>query len=634
MTRQPSAQAAWVAGVAAASAVPLGAGSGVPDPAAAWADAVDALALLAIDPVGLGGVNVRAPAGPVRDAWLSAFRAALARNTPIRRVPASTSEQRLLGGLDLAATLASGRPVAERGLLAEADGGVLILAMAERVASGPASVIAQALDTGMVRVERDGLSAEAVTRIAIVCLDEGIGDDEATPSKLTDRAAFWLDLSAVAPRDMDAPFADVTALDAARDRLAAVEIDDPTLEALTGTALALGVHSMRGALLAVKAARAAAALGGRSRVNTDDAALAARLVLGPRATQLPMSPPSEDEAPPEPQPSEPEPPEPQQADATPPDSDPSEPDETPAPTDDATLEDLLLEAATAAIPAGLLDQLQRAGAALNRVKSQGRSGQERKTLTGGRPAGVRRGDPRRGGRLNVIETLRTAAPWQTLRRRERALSGALTDTVQRIEVRTSDFQINRNKQKSETATIFVVDASGSSALNRLAEAKGAVELLLADCYVRRDQVAVIAFRGLRADILLPPTRSLVRAKRGLAGLAGGGPTPLASALDAARELADGVRRKGQMPTIVLLTDGRGNVARDGRTGRALGEADATLAAKALRTCGVSILLIDTSPKPQPLAERLASDLDALYLPLPYADAQRLSAAVRAVRPPE
>ena len=201
-----------------------------------------------------------------------------------------------------------------------------------------------------------------------------------------------------------------------------------------------------------------------------------------------------------------------------------------------------------------------------------------------------------------------------------------------IEVRKSDFPVKRTKRKSETATIFVVDASGSSALNRLAEAKGAVELLLADCYIRRDQVAVIAFRGTTAELLLAPTRSLVRAKRCLAGLPGGGATPLASALEAAALLADQVRRKGMMPTLVLLTDGRANIARDGTPGRERAQTDAVLTARTLRALQITTLLIDTSSKPQAQAERLAAEMAAVYLPLPYADAQRLSAVVRAALP--
>ena len=117
----------------------------------------------------------------------------------------------------------------------------------------------------------------------------------------------------------------------------------------------------------------------------------------------------------------------------------------------------------------------------------------------------------------------------------------------RLRMSPEDFRVTRYKQRTQTLTIFVVDASGSTALNRLAEAKGAVELLLADCYIRRDQVAVVAFRGRKAEILLPPTRSLVRAKRGLAGLPGGGGTPLARRSRPRRPLAMLARRRGETP---------------------------------------------------------------------------------------
>jgi magnesium chelatase subunit D len=243
----------------------------------------------------------------------------------------------------------------------------------------------------------------------------------------------------------------------------------------------------------------------------------------------------------------------------------------------------------------------------------------------GRPIGSRPGAPRDGARLALIDTLRAAAPWQALRRRE-ATAGSNRPL---IEVRAADFRVLRLQERSETTTIFAVDASGSAALHRLAEAKGAVELLLADCYVRRDRVAVLAFRGRQAELLLPPTRSLARARRSLAGLPGGGGTPLASAIDAAAALALATRRRGGTPVIVLLTDARANVGLDGAGGRAQAEADARLAAHRLRAGGFTALLIDTSAQPRPLARQFALEMGAAYLALPHADAAAMSRSVQA-----
>jgi magnesium chelatase subunit D len=229
----------------------------------------------------------------------------------------------------------------------------------------------------------------------------------------------------------------------------------------------------------------------------------------------------------------------------------------------------------------------------------------------------------------VIETLRAAAPWQRIRRGARSDTGLTEGTPRRIEVRGDDFHVTRFKQRTGTTTIFVVDASGSSALHRLAEVKGAVELLLADCYVRRDSVALLSFRGRGAELLLPPTRSLVRAKRSLAGLPGGGGTPLAAGIDAAASLADAVRRRGQTPVVVLLTDGRANIAADGTGGRAQAEAEARIAAKSMRTAGFTVLLVDTSPRPQEAARQLAADMGASYLPLPHAGSAAITGAVLA-----
>ena len=196
-------------------------------------------------------------------------------------------------------------------------------------------------------------------------------------------------------------------------------------------------------------------------------------------------------------------------------------------------------------------------------------------------------------------------------------------------MRRDDFRIIRFKQRIGTTTVFAVDASGSAAMHRLGEAKGAVELLLADCYVRRDQVALLAFRGQGATVLLPPTASLLRAKRSLAGLPGGGPTPLAAGIEAALALAVSIRRTGRTPVITLLTDARANIARDGNGGRPRAEAEALEAARGVRAAGLAALLVDTSPRPNPFARRLADEMGARYVPLPYADASALSRAVRA-----
>lgn len=571
-------------------------------------DAALAAALCAIDAHGLGGVMLHARAGPARDRWLSLFKDLLPAETPMRRLPIHVAEGRLLGGLDLAATLSTGRPVAERGLLAEADGGILIATMAERMSATIAAHLAAALDLCQILVERDGFTLRAPARIGIVALDESIDADEAPPAALRERLALCVDLEGISAQDLDSPATPAAVL-AARAYLPAVRISDETIASLCAAGLALGIASVRAAMLATRVARAAAALAGRDEVAEDDIGVAARLVLAPRATMLPTPEPDQSEA---------------ESDQAEPDSSQEGVSEQPQPLDPGRpLDDRVLAAAAAAIPPDLLARLRLQPLGRPAPSAAGRAGALQKSTQRGRSAGIRRADPRGGARLNVVETLRAAAPWQRVRR-------AANDASQRVQVRCEDLRVTRRKKHAETVTIFAVDASGSAALHRLAEAKGAVEMLLAECYVRRDKVALIAFRGSVAETLLPPTRSLVRARRCLADLPGGGGTPLATAIDAVTALSDAVRRKGQTPVVVLLTDGRANVTRDGRSGRPQAEADALAAGRRARVAGVSALLVDTSPNANPAAERLAAEIGAQYLPLPYADAAAISRSVQAV----
>ena len=596
-------------------------------------DAATIAALFAVDPVGLGGVALRSPACDNRDQWLALLKSLLPTQTPLRRVPLNINDTALLGGLDLGATLQAGKPIALKGLLSQADGGVLVLAMAERMSLSSAARFGSVLDTGMVALQRDGLDTSAKASLGLVALDEGASDDEQMPASLADRLAFRL-LMGAQDEDEEGPEWSAQEVLNARERLSQVTIDDEAVQALCAAALALGIDSLRASVFAVRVARAAAALAGSNIVEEEHTGVAARLVLAPRATRLPPAAPPENEAqdtpaetqePPEPPPERPF--EPESQDAQNKDKSKADDDQEEDPGLPENLAELVLEAAQAAIPSGLLaslkiSQLQRA-----KTPTSGSAGALQKNALRGRPVGARKGEPRAGQRINVLETLRAAAPWQKLRQRQQAPTDG---QKQRIVVRKEDFHVTRFRQSGQTTTVFVVDASGSSALNRLAEAKGAVELLLADCYVRRDSVAVLAFRGQTAELILPPTRSLARAKRSLAGLPGGGGTPLAHAIDAAILLADQLRKKGETPIVVLLTDGKGNIARNGRAGRAQAATDALAAATEMRLRGFSTLLVDTSPQAQDAAKNLAQAMGAQYLALPYAGANSLNQAVRAV----
>jgi magnesium chelatase subunit D len=592
------------------------------DAPSALDDALLAARLCAVDPVGLGGLILRG-GGDVRDRVVAALRAGLPDGAPLRRVPLHVDDDALLGGLDLGATLALGRPVRQHGVLAAADGGLVLLPMAERMTEATAARIAGVLDTGVVE--------GAPVRIAVVALDDGV-EDEAVPSVLVERLAFRIDLSECEDSDTGASPAQAAAQlrndggmvqptiaersatgprplpgkeegGKAEDRTCEAEsrctIDPHAI--LAATALALGVESARAPLFALRAARAAAVLAERDAIDEDDLVLAVRLVLAPRATRLP-APPEADSA------SEPPPP--------PPESDSGEEEQA---TPDLP-EDVILEAVLATLPRDVLEQLAAGRSKRGGNWSRG-AGERRKSTLHGRPLGARAGVPRSGLRLSLIDTLRAAAPWQALRARG---DGP-------IRIRRDDLRIRRFETRAETLTIFVVDASGSAAVARLAEAKGAVELLLAQAYVKRAQVALIAFRGTGTELLLPPTRSLTRARRALAALPGGGGTPLATGLEAARVLAEAAWSRGRTPFLVVLTDGRGNIALDGSVVRDRAERDAEQAARAIGQARISAAFVDTSARPRPEGARLALAMGARYLPLPRADAAAMHRAVSAAQ---
>ncbi|MEM6819474.1 MAG: magnesium chelatase subunit D [Pseudomonadota bacterium] len=568
-----------------------------------------ALALSVVAAAGpdLNGVWLRSQAGPARQRWLEILRE-MAGSQPWQRVPASADEDRLLGGLDLGATLNSGRPVLMKGLLAESNGGFLELRMAERQSAAAISAICATLDSESLRLERDGFSREFTVRCCVVACDEARGDDDPLDSRLADRLGLVVSLDTLSARAIGSALLPVSA-DEATSLWQKVAVDETAIAEWQRIAEALAIRSPRAVLSAMTVARVLAALHGRHSLNDQDVLDAAALCLiarVPGALEQLQSPPQEAESPPE---AENVPPEETASDGedTGADSGGRRPDEVAAATA-AVLPDQLL--------AGLVSEQSRAA----RQKAGGNASASMEGGARGKPMPSRSGMPTGGKRLDVLATLKTAAPWQRVRGGEPG----------RLRIVKSDLRIRKFTEQTRTTTIFVVDASGSAAVQRLGETKGAIELLLAECYVRRDQVALVAFRGAQAELLLPATRSLVRAKRALSALPGGGGTPLASGLRLATQVADGALKRGETPVLVLLSDGRGNITLDGEPDPALATEQALAVATEIAARGYTALSIDTGRRASARGRKLADAMGARYLALPFADATQVTDAVREV----
>jgi magnesium chelatase subunit D len=253
---------------------------------------------------------------------------------PFRKMPAAIDDDRLLGGLDLAATLRAGRPILARGILVETDGGVLVVPSAERMVPSLAAKLGAALDASSVAIERDGLTERVDCRLGLILIDEGVGPDEGAPLALLDRTAFHV---LVNDAHGSLPF-DRETIGTARGLLPHVGFGESIARMLAEAAWVFGVGSTRAWTFALRGARVHAALSGRESTTPDDAAVAARLVLAPRATVLPAA----------------------QQDEEPPPPDPGEPKEAGDCEKWRADSDMVLDAVRAAIPAGLLDRLARA----------------------------------------------------------------------------------------------------------------------------------------------------------------------------------------------------------------------------------------------------------------------------------
>lgn len=558
---------------------------------------------------------------------------AVRRTRPVRLVelPVGATEDRVLGSLHLERALTHGKVEYEPGLLARAHRGILYVDEVNLLHDHLVDLLLDAAATGRSTVERDGVSVEHAARFILIGTmnpEEG----ELRP-QLLDR--FGLTVEIAAPRDPSrraevvrrrigfdadpigfaerfaADEAELTArVEKARLALAAVDLSDRALLTIARVCAGFEVDGLRADIVMARTAAAHAAWSGRADVTKADIRRAALLALPHRRRRNPFDAPGLDEQLLDELLGEEDPPPPPERphdceDAEDPGGDGATPEVEEGDSEGSESDRREEAPSSTSAASGSVSTTQASAADPYRPKlisvqglGQGQDGRRsRAVTTRGRVAGV--APQGRPGPLHLVATLQAAAGAQAARGR----------TEGRVRLRAEDLRRAVRIGQEANLVLFCVDASGSmAARKRMVAVKTAILSLLLDAYRRRDKVGLVTFRGNRAELVLPPTRSVDVAAVRLDEVPAGGRTPLAAGLlEAVRVIRlERTRDPHTRPLLIVITDGRATDGPDG-VERSLRAADH------LATQGVSTVVIDSESGPmrfglaRTLAERLGAD---------------------------